>query len=148
MGLFAQIQAFLLTSILGIIASLIFHYYQQTIRSMRVGRNSLYVMDIILWMIMIIVIAAALLIINQGEIRVYVFIALFVGGLVYYKWLAQYMRPPLVIMGRSTACMLKAIYSTMTKPFILLRGWLRIRAQRLKEPPPDEQEPPPDDFIE
>ncbi len=148
MGLFAQIQAFLLTSILGIIASLIFHYYQQTIRSMRVGRNSLYVMDIILWMIMIILIAAALLIINQGEIRVYVFIALLVGGLVYYKWLAKYMRPPLVIMGRSTAYMLKAIYSTMTKPFILLRSWLRTRAQRLEEPLPDDQEPPPDDFIE
>lgn|GEM_PF-306672 len=137
MGLFAQIQAFLLTLILGVIVSFIFHYYQQTIRSMRVGRNILYVTDIILWMIIIVLIAAALLIINQVEIRVYVFIALLAGGFIYYKWLAQYMRQPLFILGRATAFMLKAVKAALNKPFILALNWLKNGLRRRHKPTAD-----------
>lgn len=138
MGLFAQIQAFLLTAILGTVASLIFHYYQLTVRSMRVGKKILYVMDVILWMIIIILTAAALLVINQGEIRVYVFIALIVGGFVYYKGLASYMRQPLWALGRATAFMLRAIYSTARKPLVLAVNWLRLRIHRKTGPPPED----------
>lgn len=152
MGLFAQIQAFLLTLILGIIASLIFHYYQQIVRSMRVRRNALYVTDIFLWMIMIVLIAAALLIINQVEIRVYVFIALLTGGFIYYKWLAQSMQQPLFIMGRATAFMIKAVSATLTKPFILAFNWLKTHIHRRYEPPTDSLDDDfsddPDDLIE
>jgi len=137
-GLLAQIQAFLLTSILGIIASLIFHYYQLTIRSMRVGRYPLYAMDIILWIIMIIMIAAALLMINQGEMRVYVFIALLVGGLVYYKWLSRYAHQPLYVLGRATAFMLKAVHFHLSRPVVWAITWLRTRELRRQSPPPDD----------
>src|SRR5674476_367876 len=104
-GLFAQIEAFLLTFLLGMIAGLIFHYYQSTIHNLRMSRYVLYLMDFILWIIMIIVIAAALFLINLGEIRVYVFIALVAGGAVYYKCLARYMQRPILFLGGATAFM-------------------------------------------
>lgn len=138
MGLLAQIQAFLLTSVLGIMAGLIFHYYQLTIRSMRVGRYPLYALDVIMWIIMMIIIAAALLIINQGEMRVYVFIALVAGGLVYYKWLSRHVQQPLNILGRATAVMLKAAYSNLTRPVVGAITWLRTRNLRRQAPPPDD----------
>lgn len=138
MGLFAQIQAFLLTFILGIIVGLIFHYYQLTIRSMGVGKYPLYLMDLILWIIMIIFIASALLLINQGEMRVYVFIALLIGGLVYYKCLARHLQQPIYVLGRATAFMVKAICANLTRPVIWAITWLRARHSQRQTPPPDD----------
>lgn len=138
MVLLAQIQAFLLTSVLGIIAGLLFHYYQLTIRSLRVGKYPLYAMDVVVWIIMLIVIAAALLIINQGEMRVYVFLALLAGGLVYYKCLAQHVQQPLNVLGRATAFMLKAVYANLTRPMVWVIIWLRTRDLRKQSPPPDD----------
>lgn len=138
MVLQVQIQAFLLTLVLGIIAGLIFHYYQLTIKSLRVGKYPLYAMDIILWIIMIVIIAAALLIINQGEMRVYVFIALLAGGLVYYKWLSQHIKQPLTVLSRATAFMLKTGYGNLTKPMVWVIIWLRARNFRKQAPPPDD----------
>jgi spore cortex biosynthesis protein YabQ len=138
-GLFAQIQAFLLTFFLGIVAGLIFHYYQLTIRSLRIGKYILYLMDFILWIIMIIIIAAALLVINQGEMRVYVFIALIAGGAVYYKCLSQYLHQPVYILGKSTAYFLKKQVSYIAKPFVLVTAWLKVqyRKRQMSPPPTD-----------
>jgi len=135
-GLFAQIEAFLLTFLLGIIAGLIFHYYQSTIHNLRIGRYVLYLMDFILWIIMILVISAALFLINQGEIRVYVFIALIAGGAVYYKRLAQYMQRPILFLGQATAFMFQAIFSGLAKPIVLASAWLRVQYLKWKGPPP------------
>jgi len=136
--LLVQIQAFLLTLVLGVAAGLIFHYYQLTIKSLRVGKYPLYAMDVILWIIMIIIIAGALLIINQGEMRVYVFIALLAGGLVYYKWLSQHVKQPLSALGKATAYMLKAVYGNLTKPMVWVIIWLRTRDLHKQAPPPDD----------
>lgn len=116
-----------------------FHYYQLTIRSLRVGKYPLYMMDIILWIIMIIIIAAALLVINQGEMRVYVFIALLLGGLVYFKAAARRLHQPLYCMGRATAFMLKAIYSSLFKSAVRVKTWLRNRSCTTPMPPPDDR---------
>jgi spore cortex biosynthesis protein YabQ len=135
-GLFAQIQAFFLTFLLGIIAGLIFHYYQSTIHNLRIGKYVLYLMDLILWIIMIIVIAVALFLINQGEIRVYVFIALVVGAIVYYKSLASYMQRPIHSMGRATALVFQAVFSGLTKPLVIAGNWFRSQCRNWKKPPP------------
>ncbi len=136
MGLFAQIEAFLLTFLLGMITGLIFHYYQSTIHNLRIGRYALYLMDFILWIIMIIIIAAALFLINQGEIRVYVFIALVAGGAVYYKYLAKYMRQPILFLGRATAFMLQTFFFGLAKPLVFAGTWLQAQYQKRKRPPP------------
>jgi spore cortex biosynthesis protein YabQ len=118
------------------IVGLIFHYYQSTIYSLRIGKYVLYLMDFILWIIMIFVIAVALFLINQGEIRVYVFIALVAGGFVYYKSLARYMQRPILCMGRATASMFRTIFSGLAKPLVMSSTWLLTQFQKLKKPPP------------
>ncbi len=140
MGLSAQIQAFFLTFILGIVTGFIFHYYQLTIRNLRIGRYLLYLMDFILCIIMIIIIAAALLLINQGEIRVYVFIALITGGAAYYKYLAKKLEPSVQSMGRFTIWLSKAIAALIAKPFLLLFSWAYKIYRQKKVPPIDDGE--------
>ena len=140
MGLLAQIEAFMLTFMLGMMAGLIFHYYQSVIRSLRIGKYSLYLMDFILWILMIIFIAAALLLINQGEIRVYVFLALLVGGGAYYKCLAGPLGPTVKFLGQATAHVIQVALSALAKPFVLTMAWIKVQYRIRKRPPP-----PPDD---
>ncbi len=136
MGLFAQIEAFLLTFLLGMLAGLIFHYYQSTIHNLRMSRYVLYLMDLILWIIMIIVIAVALFVINQGEIRIYVFIALVVGGVVYYKRVAPRLQKPIQHLGKLTAFMFQAVWAGLTKPLAAGGAWILTQGRKWKKPPP------------
>ena len=138
MGLLAQIEAFFLTFIVGMLAGLIFHYYQTTIRSLRVGRILLYLMDFILWIIMIFIIAAALLLINQDEMRVYVFLALISGGAVYYASLAQRLQPPVYFLGKSTAYALRKIYNWTVGPMIGVMAWVKKQYRLRQKPPPED----------
>ena len=79
-----QIQSFVLTMVLGVVAGMVFQFYQLLVRRARVGKYSLYLMDFFLWMLMILLIFAAMLFINQGEMRVYVLVALVAGILIYH----------------------------------------------------------------
>jgi spore cortex biosynthesis protein YabQ len=137
-GLFAQLQAFFLTFILGIAAGLIFHYYQSTIRNWRLGKYLLYLMDFIWCIILIIIMAAALLLINQGEIRVYVFIALISGGVTYYKCLARKLQSSVQFLGRSTAYLFKKLGALITRPLRWLITWIYSQYNKRKIPPIDD----------
>lgn len=136
MGLFAQIEAFLLTFLVGMVAGLIFHYYQSTIHNLRLGRYVLYLMDLILWIIMIIVIAAALFLINQGEIRLYVFLGLVAGGTFYYKSIAPHTRKPMLQGGRVTASAFQTVFGFLAKPPKIFGIWLWTQSRKFKPPPP------------
>lgn len=84
-----QIQAFGLTLVLGLITGVIFHYYQLFIRQARVGRLSLYFLDMVLWIFIIALVFWAIICINQGEVRFYVLIAWLTGILVYFRTLSN-----------------------------------------------------------
>jgi len=92
-GLFAQIEAFLLTLFLGVLSGLIFHYYQLTVRYARIGKHLLYILDFVLWIFMIFLVFMVMLIINQGEMRVYVLIALLIGIIIYYRSFSSRLEP-------------------------------------------------------
>ncbi len=135
MGLFAQIRAFLLTLVLGVVAGLIFHYYQAVIRNLKVGRILLYSLDLILWVIMLLIIGIALLLINKAEIRAYVFIALFLGGVVYYKTVSPHLRRPVFIIGQSSATIIRAGMAATDKTYRLAVGWMQSGWRKLRRPP-------------
>ena len=109
-GLFAQIEAFFLTSILGIATGMIFHYYQLSVRYSRVGKYFLYILDFFLWIFMILVVFIAMLIINQGEMRIYVLIALLTGIIIYYRGLSGRIEPLLNKISRKSVSFLANIY--------------------------------------
>ncbi len=138
MGLSAQVEAFMLTLILGILAGMIFHLYQLTIKIMRLGQCGLFLMDLIIWLVMIVVIFAALLIINQGEMRVYVFIAL-VGGIILYRQsMAEYFRKPLQSAANITVESLRTVTAWGLKPLLAAVRLVRSMVRRHPVPPPDD----------
>jgi spore cortex biosynthesis protein YabQ len=125
LGLLAQIKTFFLTLLLGIIAGIISHYYQLTIRALHVQKYSLYLLDLFFWLIMILLIAGGMLLINQGELRIYIFLVLIAGGLIYLKLMAGFMNRPLSGLAKNSALILRTIGNILVKPQV----WLKKKAQ-------------------
>ncbi|CFX10561.1 Spore cortex biosynthesis protein, YabQ-like [Syntrophomonas zehnderi OL-4] len=140
LGLFAQIKTFFLTLLLGLIAGMVFHYYQLTVRALRAGRYSLYLLDISIWGLMILLISIGMLLISQGELRIYFFVFLIAGGFIYFKLLSSKMKKPLQAMATASEKGLRKIVILLQKPIQWARQ--RIRNWRQKRPPA----PPPADI--
>lgn len=138
LGLLAQIKTFLLTLLLGIIAGIIFHYYQLTIRALRAGKYSLYLLDLFLWLLMILLISGGMLLINQGELRIYIFLVLIAGSFIYFKLLADIMNRPLSGLAKSSALILRIIGHMFVRPFAWGKNSAQLFWRRLHESPPPE----------
>lgn len=132
-GLLTQIKAFGLTLILGILTGGIFQYYQLTVKSARPGKYSLYLLDFILWLFLILVVFMAMLLINQGEMRIYVLLALIIGAFIYYRYLWQRFLQPLSHAAQSTTAGFEIGVRLLRKPIMALKKY----RERRKNTPPD-----------
>ncbi|MEQ8201856.1 MAG: spore cortex biosynthesis protein YabQ [Syntrophomonadaceae bacterium] len=135
MGPLAQIEAFVLTSILGILAGFLFDYYQAVIRGIRIKRLPQYFLDVSVWIFMILIIGLALLLINQAEVRAYVFIALLAGAIIYFRYLSRFIRQPVDLLGKATAGSLRSLWRLVSKPFKQMLSWLTRKYQQRMLPP-------------
>lgn len=141
LGLLAQIKTFFLTLLLGILSGIIFHYYQLTIRALQARKYALYLLDVCFWLLMILLISLGMLLINQGELRIYIFIVLLAGSLIYFKMMAGMMRNPLGLFANSSAWLLQISGNLLAKPFV----WMKKTVQNFwrrkhSSPPPDNPE--------
>ena len=136
-GLLGQIEAFILTLILGLLTGTIFHFYQGVIHAARVSRYALYVLDFCLWIIIIALVFLSMLFINQGEMRIYVLIALLLGIIIYYRRLASHSDAAISRISTATVKIVAALVRGIKKSF----SWLITQVSRLK---PHPKKPPPD----
>ncbi len=139
LGLFAQIKIFILTLLLGALAGLVLHFYQLGIKALKVGKQSLYLLDFFFWMLMILIVSGGMLVINQGALRVYTFVFLILGGIIYYRSLAAYFYRPLQALAEAGAHCAGLLAGWIIKPGVWLVN--KIRKQWRDHHPPA----PPDD---
>lgn len=123
--------------LLGIASGLIFHFYQLFIRATKLKRILLYIVDFSLWIIMIIIIFSGVILINQGEVRVYVFIALLGGMFFYFKKMAKFVENTLKKIVNKILNII-SIFITSIKN-ILLRLSMLFKRKNNDDPP---HEPP------
>ncbi|MDD3894131.1 MAG: spore cortex biosynthesis protein YabQ [Syntrophomonadaceae bacterium] len=127
-----QLQTFILTGLTGIAAGFIFHYYLLTIRKARIGKYFLYILDLILWIFILIMVFAAMLFINQGEIRFYVLLTLLAGVIVYFRCLSARLTN-FIAQGASGTIFIVASFSHLAG---IIPGWLKKILKPVKEEPP------------
>lgn len=139
--LLIQGKDFFLTFVLGILAGFVFHYYQFTITRIRVSKYPLYVLDFFIWIVMICLVFLAMLWINQGEMRLYVLIALVLGLFVYYYY---FLKPLKAFVETTTNTALKGIRllvnSLKKLGGLVKRIFKRLWVFKQKPPPPSDDE--------
>jgi len=138
LGLFAQIKAFFLTLVVGMMVGTLLHLYQASLRAAHPKRCCLYLMDFFIWMILILLVFSALLIINRGEMRVYVFIALILGIVLYYYRLSAGLDQPLNRLAQTLVMVNRTMMRFITWPFLASSRWLKAKLGGLRATPADE----------
>ncbi len=97
-----QVQVFLRTMVLGLVLGLVFHFYWLLLRTARPSRRLITLTDILFCLFLLLFIGGTLLLINAGEVRFYVWLALFSGGWLYKAWLFAGLTPVLGKICRGT----------------------------------------------
>jgi len=136
-GLFAQIKAFSQTLILGILVGVIFHYYHLVVSRARIGKYSLYILDFLLWIFMVFVVFMSMLLINLGEMRLYILIALLTGILIYYYFFSHRLKNFLSTAAQVTINIFSALVKNTKKPFVLILRQIKIAIKSKRDLPDD-----------
>jgi spore cortex biosynthesis protein YabQ len=139
-GLLGQIEAFVLTLVLGLLTGTIFHFYQELIRAARVSRYILYFLDFSLWIIIIALVFLGMLFINQGEMRIYVLIALVLGILIYYRRFASRLDAPISRLAGATVTICSTFVKGIKKALSWLKKMIANLKPRPKDPPADSED--------
>ncbi len=134
--LLGQLKAFFLTLILGIFSGGLFHYYHLTVRKARIGRYWLYLIDLILWVILLLIVFAFLLLINGAEMRLYVLLALACGIAIYFRYLSRYMTPILSRAAQGSVEFSSGLARAIRSPFLHLFCYWKAQKDKGKTPPP------------
>lgn len=136
-SLLGQIETFILTLVLGLVTGTIFHFYQTVIRSARVSRYVLYMLDFSLWIIIIVLVFLSMLFINQGEMRIYVLIALLLGIIIYYRRFARRFDAGVARGAHAAIAVCAALSRGSKKIFSWVAGQLGRLKSRPEDPPAD-----------
>lgn len=93
----AQVEAFMLTVVIGMVMGLMFDTYRILRGILRLKIVVTHIADLLFWLAVTAVVFLGLLLGNWGEVRFYVFLGLMLGGAVYYKFFSR-----MIIMAELT----------------------------------------------
>lgn len=85
-----QLQSFLIFTILGILIGIIFDIFRILRKTFKTADIITYIQDVIFWIITGGLILLSIFIFNNGELRFYLFIGIFIGLVVYMLSLSKY----------------------------------------------------------
>lgn len=117
-----QAWEFLLTVGVGLILAVIFHFHQNIIRHFPVRGVWLWLFDLGVWLVVIPLVFAGLLAINQGEVRFHVFLALLTGGGLYVVYLRPKLNHSMELAALYTVKSIRAVLSVLLIPWRLLKS--------------------------
>ncbi len=83
-SMLSQARAFFMTIGIGIIAAFGYDYYRAVRRAFKLKKAGVFLGDLIFWLATTVVVFALLLKANWGELRMYVFLGLGLGALLYF----------------------------------------------------------------
>ncbi len=83
MTLADQLNAFLLTMIIGLVSGLTYDLYRVLRELLRLRKTGTFVGDLLFWMFLLVLVFALLLVGNNGEVRFYVLLGLALGAAIH-----------------------------------------------------------------
>ena len=131
--LLAQIEPFVFTLLVGLVTGMVFQLYQYSMALSSCGRWLLYLFDFLVWVLILLLVFTLLLIINQGEIRVYIILALFGGILIYFQTIAPKTQPVMRKAAQINVYVIGVIASKIGAPWRWLKKKALIWAEKMRK---------------
>lgn len=126
-----QLYTFLLLAATGAVLAFVFDCYRVTRNSLKLRRFATAIGDLFYWLLATVVVFLALLKGNWGEIRFFVFLALFSGAGLYFRFLSVFATAFLGKTARTIGKVLRitgvVISYLLIRPVMLPMRWLYRR---------------------
>ena len=87
---FEQLKSFVIFAIIGLIISIIFDMFRISRKVFKTPDILTYVEDTCFWLITGFIMLFSIFIFNNGELRLYIFIGIFIGVLLYMIFISKY----------------------------------------------------------
>lgn len=117
-----QVMGFGLAMALGILMGVIFDFYRAGLRLWRPSRGITGAGDALFWLGITAIVFYGLFLGNQGEVRAYIILGLFLGFVVHVR----YFSPPLLFINVRLFRFFRVFVKTLFRPFV----WLKILFRR------------------
>lgn len=85
-----QLRLFIIFIIVGIIISILFDFFRILRKTIKTSDIATYVEDTIFWIVSGMIILFSIFVFNNGELRFFIFIGIFVGILIYMIFISKY----------------------------------------------------------
>ena len=115
----SQIGIFLIYFLAGLLICLLYDMFRAVRKTIKTSDFMTYIEDIIFWILVIIFLIYLIFILSSGELRFFMFIAICIGGVVYYFALSKYIMKISVHILNFFKVALKKILSVILIPLKL-----------------------------
>jgi hypothetical protein len=135
--LLVQLRHFVLVFVVAVALSLMFHFYCVCLRQARFTRRAVFWLDFLFWAALVAVAGVCLFFINAGELRGYVWLAFFCGGVWYYRRFSRRLRGRMEVGADCLAAFTRKSFRVFFIPLHKIRILTRRRFQSAPPPPPE-----------
>lgn len=112
-----QAYLFLVFSLTGVVIGVLFDFFRILRRTIKTGNIVTYIQDIIFWILTGILVLYNIWYFNNGEIRVYMFLGIIIGTLIYMSTLSNIFVKFFTTILSAIIKILKLPFKTITKFF-------------------------------
>lgn len=124
----AQINALIAMTFFGLVMGIGFDIYRELKSSFKLKSMAVNILDLLIWIIFIILAYAVLLFTNYGQVRLYIFMAVALGLLLYFRWFSRAARKPIRIGLAVLLKLLSFLWKVVKIPFVFLCKVLMLPA--------------------
>ncbi len=115
-----QAYVFIIFVIVGMIIGILFDFFRVLRKSIKTNDIVTYIEDILFCIMTGIILLYSIFTFNSGEIRIYLFIGLLFGGLIYMLSISKYFVKINVFLLNTILSTIKKVYHIMLIPFQFL----------------------------
>lgn len=117
---FEQLTSFIIFTIIGLIISIVFDFFRILRKTFKTPDLITCIEDIVFWIISGIIILISIFIFNNGELRLYIFIGILIGIILYMIFISKYFIKFNVYVINCLKYLINKILQIILKPIVFI----------------------------
>lgn len=117
---FEQLNSFLIFTLVGIIISVLFDIFRVLRKTFKTPDTITYIEDILFWIMTGTIILSSIFLFNNGELRLYLFIGMSIGVLLYMLFISKYFIKICVFIISTIKKIINKILHIILKPIKIM----------------------------
>lgn len=120
-----QLYSFFIFTLLGVIISIIFDIFRILRKTFKTPDIITYIEDILFWIITGTITLIAIFLFNNGELRIYIFLGIAIGSILYMLFISRYFIKANVFIINLIKNIIHKILHIILKPILFIYSILR-----------------------